>query len=206
VPPALLRKCAKCLKKLQPFCIWPKEVVGLNRRRRFGGIWILGLNNRFAPFAGKMNGGVAMRKLCFALVCLAVVLAMAVCFANERRVGIGVSAGGALLRGADDDDVEFEERAKLGPMGQFVIRKAVSDHWSLGLNVGYGWNYDDDSYAYRTNLIPVDLNAIYTLMPDATASPYMSAGFGVVHWDANYRPEGRDLEDQRDWRSSLPKS
>jgi OOP family OmpA-OmpF porin len=145
-----------------------------------------------------MNGGVAMRRLCFALVCLAVVLAMAVCFANERRVGIGVSAGGALLRGADDDDVEFEERAKLGPMGQFVIRKAVSDHWSLGLNVGYGWNYDDDSYAYRTNLIPVDLNAIYTLMPDATASPYMSAGFGVVHWDANYRPEGRDLEDQRD--------
>jgi len=139
-----------------------------------------------------------MRKVAFVLACLVVALAISTAFGNERRVGIGVSAGGALLRGADDDGTKFEERAKLGPMGQFILRRAVSDHWSLGLNIGYGWNYDDDSNAFRTNLIPVDLNAIYTFFPDKTASPYVSGGFGVVHWDANHRPSGTDLEDQRD--------
>lgn len=142
-----------------------------------------------------------MKAFCLTLVCLVGIVATAACFANERHVGLGVSGGGALLRGADDSEEDgFKERAKSGPMASFVVRKSISDHWSLGLNIGYGWNYDGENgtNAYRTNLIPVDLNAIYTFLPDATASPYIMGGFGVVHWDANYRPEGLDLADGRD--------
>jgi OOP family OmpA-OmpF porin len=142
-----------------------------------------------------------MKNLCFVFVCLVLTLAVATCFANPRRVGVGVSGGGMLLSGADDTPEDgFKENAGLGPGTSFIVRKSLSDHWSLGLNVAYGWNYDDNNgnTGYRTNLIPVDLNAIYTLLPDATASPYFTGGFGVVHWDANYRPEGLDLEDERD--------
>jgi OOP family OmpA-OmpF porin len=142
-----------------------------------------------------------MKNRCFILVCLVLTLAVATCFANPRRVGVGVSGGGALLRGADDSPAEgFEEHAKIGPAMSFIVRRALSDHWSIGLNVGYGWNYDNDdgTNSYRTNLIPIDLNAIYTVLPDAKASPYFTGGFGVVHWDANYRPQGLDLEDERD--------
>jgi OOP family OmpA-OmpF porin len=138
-----------------------------------------------------------MKNLCFALVCVILMLATATCLAYERRVGLGVSGGGALLTGADDTD-KYEERAKLGPMGVFLLRKSITDYFSLGLNVGYGYNYDDDNNAYRTNLIPIDLNLIYTVMPEATASPYFTGGFGIVRWDANYRPQGIKLKKQRD--------
>lgn len=173
-----------------------KEViVGLSR-----GILAesIGKNPMGSALVNKQKGGGSMRKIGVFLI-FAIVLSVATCaLANERRVGLGVSGGAALLRGADDDGVKFEERAKFGPMGQFVLRKALSRHWSIGLNVGYGWNYDKDSNAYRTNLIPVDLNGIFTFAPDAKASPYLSGGFGVVHWDANHRPSGTDLEDERD--------
>jgi OOP family OmpA-OmpF porin len=144
-------------------------------------------------------GGVAMKRFCFVLACLLLVLVSAVCLANDRRVGLGVSGGAALLRGADDNETEgFAERAKLGPMTSFIVRKSISDHWSMGLNVAYGYNYDKDDNGYRTNLIPIDLNLIYTFIPEKTASPYLSGGFGVVNWDANYRPSKVRLEDQRD--------
>ncbi|MFH1218887.1 MAG: OmpA family protein [Candidatus Eisenbacteria bacterium] len=140
-----------------------------------------------------------MRRLCFVLVCLAVILSTAISFAYERRVGLGVMAGGALLRGAENDPKEgFAERAKLGPMGAFMFRGALSRHFSLGLNVGYGWNYDKDSNAYRTNLVPMDLNLIYTFMPEARVSPYLTGGFGLVNWDSNHRPDEVELQEQRD--------
>jgi OOP family OmpA-OmpF porin len=146
-----------------------------------------------------------MKRLCLICVCAIVILATAACYAGSgcrnRDVGIGVKAGYGMLRGADDDaEKGFEERAEGWGMGNFILRKAISEkqHWSLGLKVGYGLNYDKDDSGYRTNLVPVDLNLIYTFLPDATATPYLSTGFGVVHWDANYRPEKMDLEEQRD--------
>ncbi len=140
-----------------------------------------------------------MRRLCLALVCLVVILATTVSFAYERRVGLGITAGGALLRGADTDTLKcFDERAKLGPMGAFMLRGAISNHFSLGLNIGYGYNYDEDSDAFRTNLVPIDLNLIYNFMPDQRTSPYLTAGMGVVNWDTNHRPTDMQIAKQRD--------
>jgi OOP family OmpA-OmpF porin len=128
-----------------------------------------------------------------------IILATATCFANERRIGIGVSGGVGLLNGADDDEeAGFAERAKWGPMGNFILKKAITDHFSLGANVGYGYNYDEDSNAYRTNLIPIDLKLIYNVSPDATANPYFAVGGGIVRWDSNHRPSGDKFEEQRD--------
>jgi outer membrane protein OmpA-like peptidoglycan-associated protein/opacity protein-like surface antigen len=146
-----------------------------------------------------------MKKVFFILACTLMVVATATCFADDgcrnRDIGIGVKGGYGMLTGADDDpDNGFEERAEGWGMGNFLLRKAIDQkqHWSLGLKVGYGLNYDKDSKAYRTNLVPVDLNLIYTFLPDETASPYLSAGFGIIDWDANYRPNEPDLEGERD--------
>ena len=140
-----------------------------------------------------------MKGFWFALVCVLTIMATAACFAQERRVGLGVSGGVGLLRGADDDEeAGFAERAELGPMMNFILKKSVTDHLALGLNVGYGYNYDKDSKAYRTNLIPIDLKLIYNVSPDATANPYLAAGAGIVSWDSNHRPTDVQLEKQRD--------
>jgi OOP family OmpA-OmpF porin len=166
---------------------------------RHRGIIITGSDSFIGPSGNAIKGGVKMRRFCIALVCAFVILAAAACFANERRVGIGVSGGAALLNGADDDEAGgFAERAELGPMASFILRRAITDHYSLGLNVGYGYNYDKDSKSYRTNLIPMDLNLIYTVAPEANATPYFSAGMGIVRWDSNHRPSGVRFEKQRD--------
>jgi OOP family OmpA-OmpF porin len=141
-----------------------------------------------------------MKRLCFVIVCLAVVMATTVSFAYERRVGLGLSVGAAFLKGADDKGCtsgSFEERAKMGPMGAFMLRGAISQHLSLGLNIGYGFNSDKDSSEYRTNLIPIDLNLIYNFMPDQRVSPYLTAGMGVVQWDSNLRSEDMEIEETR---------
>jgi OOP family OmpA-OmpF porin len=149
----------------------------------------------------KNKGGVNMRRICFAVVCLAVVLSTAVSFAYERRVGLGVSAGACLLTGADDkeDDIGcYEQRATWGPMMSFILRKEITYHWSLGGNVAYGWNSDKDTSAYRTNIVPIDLNLIYTFIPKGRVSPYLSAGAGVVRWSSTYRPKGVTIEKEVD--------
>ena len=131
-----------------------------------------------------------MKRLCFAFVCVAVILATAVSFAYERRVGLGFNAGGALLRGADTDKEGYDERADWGPMGNLFVRHAISTHLSLGLSAGYGFNYDVDSKSFRTNLTPIDLNLYYNFMPDQRVSPYLVGSFGALIWNSNYRPEG----------------
>ena len=139
-----------------------------------------------------------MRRIGFALVCLAVILSTAVSFAYERRVGLGVSAGACLLTGADDDDPQFQERAKIGPMLSFTLRREITYHLSLGGNVAYGWNSDKDSDDYRTNLLPIDLNLIYMFIPKGKVSPYLSAGAGVVRWSTVFRPKGVTIEKEVD--------
>jgi OOP family OmpA-OmpF porin len=138
-----------------------------------------------------------MRRLCFAVVCIAVVLATAVSFAYERRVGLGVSAGACRLTGADDKE-GYEERATWGPMMSFVLRKEISDHFSLGGNLAYGWNSDKDTSAYRTNIVPIDLNLIYTFIPEGKVSPYLTGGAGVVRWSSTFRPKGVTIEKEVD--------
>ncbi len=133
-----------------------------------------------------------MKGLPFILVCFTLILATSVCLAYERRVGLGVSGGGALLSGAD------EERAELGPMGRITVRRGLNEHFGLGLNVSYGWNYDKDVKSFRTNLIPLELACFYTVMPEAQVSPYLTAGIGILRWDSNYRPRGEVIERERD--------
>jgi OOP family OmpA-OmpF porin len=139
-----------------------------------------------------------MRRFGCVFFCCVLVLASAVCLANERRVGLGVSGGYGMLGGADDEPGKYEERADGYAMGNFLLRKALDENFSLGLKVGFGFNYDKDSYAYRTDLVPIDLNVIYTFIPDGEVSPYLSAGFGILHWQAEFRPEDPDLETERD--------
>jgi OOP family OmpA-OmpF porin len=146
-----------------------------------------------------------MKKLFFISVCLIMVVTTVACYAEDgcrnRDIGIGVKGGYGMLTGADDDPENgFEERAEGWGMGSFLLRKAIDErqHWSLGMKVGYGINYDKDDKAYKTNIVPIDLNLIYTFLPDGTVSPYLSAGFGIVDWDANFRPNEPDLEGERD--------
>jgi outer membrane protein OmpA-like peptidoglycan-associated protein/opacity protein-like surface antigen len=139
-----------------------------------------------------------MKRFGFAVFCLMLIMATASGFAYDRSVGLGVKGGYGLLAGADDKEGEFEERADGWLMGNFILRRSVSRHWSMGLKVGYGFNYDKDSKSYRTNLVPIDLNAIYNFMPEERFSPYLSGGFGIVHWTANHRPNEPELESQRD--------
>jgi OOP family OmpA-OmpF porin len=140
-----------------------------------------------------------MRRLCLALACLVVVSSAAGSFAYERTVGLGVSAGACLLTGADDDSTKgFGERAEMGPMISFLLRKEISNHFSLGANLAYGYNYDKDSKSYRTTLNPVDLNLIYTFIPKGRVSPYLSAGAGVVRWKTLHRPLGVTINKETD--------
>jgi OOP family OmpA-OmpF porin len=146
-----------------------------------------------------------MKKVFFIFVCFTMLVATAACYAEvrclNRDIGIGIKGGYGKLTGADDDlQNGFQERAKGWGMGNFLLRKSLDkkQNWALGLKVGYGINYDKDDNAYKTNIIPIDLNLIYTFLPDDTFTPYLSAGFGIVHWDANFSPNEPDLEDQKD--------
>jgi len=139
-----------------------------------------------------------MKRLCFAFVCLAVILTTAVSFAYERRVGLGVNAGAAILSGADTDKAGFDERAEMGPMMGFIIRHSITNHLSLGFTTNYGYNYDKDDKAFRTNLVPIDLNLIYNFQREKRTSPYLLASLGMLRWDANFRPDGKRIEGERE--------
>ncbi|HVP56860.1 MAG TPA: OmpA family protein [bacterium] len=139
-----------------------------------------------------------MRKLCFTAVCVVVILAAAVSFGYERRVGLGVNAGAAILSNADKDKAGFDERASMGPMMGFVLRHSISNHLSLGFTANYGYNYDKDSKSFRTNLIPLDVNLIYNFGPDKRTSPYILGSLGMLAWNSNYRPAGISIDSQRE--------
>jgi len=139
-----------------------------------------------------------MKRLCFAFICLAVILATAVSFAYERRVGLGVNGGVAILNGATTDKAGHDERAEMGPMMGFVIRHSISTHLSLGFTTNYGYNYDKDSKSFRTNLLPIDLNLIYNFQREKRTSPYLLASLGMLRWDTNFRPEGKRIEGERE--------
>jgi outer membrane protein OmpA-like peptidoglycan-associated protein len=135
-----------------------------------------------------------MKKVLYLLVCVSVVLAASSGLAYERRLGLGGDFGYNMLFGAEDS------RAKGWLMGDFKLRRSISENhnWALLFNVGYGYNYDKDSYAYRTNLTPIDLNLLYAFMADRKVSPYLSLGMGVMRWDSNFRPSEMQLEKQWD--------
>lgn len=135
-----------------------------------------------------------MKRLLFAVVCLAVILAVSSGFAYERRLGLGGDFGYGQLFGGDNS------RAKGWFMGDFKLRRSISEkhNWALLFNVGYGYNYDKDDYAYRTNLIPIDLNLVYAFLADRKASPYVTLGMGVMRWDSNRRPVEMQIEKQWD--------
>jgi len=136
-----------------------------------------------------------MKKAVLLLVCFSVIiLAVSSSYAYDRRLGLGGDFGYAQLFGGDN------ERAKGWFMGDFKLRRSISEmnNWALLFNLGYGWNYDTDNYAYRTNLIPIDLNIMYAFMADRRWSPYLSMGVGVMRWDSNYRPSEMQLDKQWD--------
>jgi OOP family OmpA-OmpF porin len=143
-----------------------------------------------------------MRKLCFMFICLTVLLSAAASYAIDcynRDLGLGVSGGYGMLTGADDKPEEgFEERAEGWLMGNLFLKKHFTYHWALAGRLSYGFNYDKDDKAYRTNLVPIDVNFICDFMPSDRFNPYVSMGAGIVHWVANRRPNDPDLESQRD--------
>ncbi len=140
------------------------------------------------------KGGVTMKKAVLLLVCFSVVLAASSGFAYDRRLGLGGDFGYGKLFGGDN------QRAKGWLMGDFKLRRSISEtnNWSLLFNLGYGYNYDKDSNAYRTNLIPIDLNLVYAFMADRKWSPYFTLGAGVMRWDSNHRPTDAELDKQWD--------
>ena len=50
----------------------------------------------------------------------------------------------------------------------------------------------------RTNILPIDLNFIYTFIPKGRVSPYLSVGAGVVRWHSMYRPDDATIEKEVD--------
>jgi OOP family OmpA-OmpF porin len=138
-----------------------------------------------------------MKKVLFLVVCISLIFAVSEGFAYKRYFGFGGDGGYNLLFGRD------RSRADGWFMGNVKLRMSISEDnsWSLLLSGGYGVNYGEGSYVYRTNLIPIDLNAVYTFAPQNKVSLYLTCGAGVMRWDSNNRY--LDLELDKEWDPTL---
>jgi OOP family OmpA-OmpF porin len=135
-----------------------------------------------------------MKKVLFLLVCISLIFAVSKSFAFKRYMGLGGDFGYNDLFGGDSP------KADGWVMGNFKLRMSVSENNSVSLLLsgGYGVNYGEGSYVYRTNLIPIDLNVVYAFAAEDRTSLYLTLGAGVMRWDSNNRYTDVQLDKQWD--------
>ncbi len=94
--------------------------------------------------------------------------------------GIGARGGSLLFT----QDIPTKKEASPRLLGDLVFSYVWTDHLTLDVTTGYGWNRlrSDTPDFYVVTTTPITLSARYFLRDGKTWRPYVGAGGGVYVW------------------------
>jgi len=116
------------------------------------------------------------------LLCILLAGSTTPSFATDLVGSGGIGARGGSILFVQDTPTKEQARARL--LGDIVFSYVWTDHVTLDVTTGYGWNRlrNDNANFFVVTTTPITLSARYFLRDGKIWRPYIGAGGGVYIW------------------------